>query len=102
MENSGMLSFLLQYLPQFLLLSYIGVSMVLGGLIADKKGDFATRGAALSLFSGLFGLLFMYFASPSKAHEGDKTIWPNRAPEATVLNLIFLGIGFFVYSVVAA
>jgi hypothetical protein len=101
MENSGIQSFLLQYLPQFFLLGYTVVSMVLGGLIADKKGDFATRGAAVSLFSGIFGILFMYFGPPSEAYEGDKTIWPKRAPEATILNLMFLGVSFLVYSVIA-
>jgi hypothetical protein len=85
---------------QYLLICYFLVSMVLGGFIAHKKGDFASRGAAISLFSGLFGVLFMYLAPPSKAYEGDKTIWPNRAPEATILNLILLGIGFLLYRVV--
>ena len=82
---------------QYLLICYFLVSVVLGGFIAHKKGDFASRGAAISLFSGLFGILFMYFAPPSKAREGDKRIWPDKAPEATILNLIFLGIGFLVH-----
>ncbi len=74
---------------QILIICYFLVSMAVGGFVANAKGDFATRGAAVSVFTGLFGPLFMVMGPKSKAKDGDKTFWPDRAPEATLLNIAF-------------
>jgi hypothetical protein len=86
---------------QYFVLAYFLVSMVLGGIVAHIRGDFVTRGVSICLFSGLFGVAFMYLASSSTARQGDKAIWPDKAPEATVLNLIFFGLVFFVYRLIS-
>lgn len=82
---------------QILIVCYFILSMILGGIVANKKNDYATRGAAISLFCGLFGPLFMSMAPASRARKGDKTFWPDRAPEATLLNIAFFVILYFIY-----
>jgi hypothetical protein len=78
------------YLSMYITIGYSIVSAIIGAIVARAKNDFAGRGAVISLFSGIFGLIFMAMSSPSKAREGDKSPWPDRGPEATILNIIVL------------
>jgi len=81
---------------QYLIIAYVFVSMILGGIIAYQKKDFISRGVSISLFSGIFGPLFMIFSPPSRVREGDKSPWPDRAPEATILNIVLFVIVYYV------
>jgi hypothetical protein len=46
--------------------------IIIGGIIAYRKGDFFSRGATICAFTWIFGLLFMVLAPKSKARVGDK------------------------------
>ena len=78
------------YLSMYMTIGFSFVAAVICALVAHSKKDFAGRGAVIGLFSGIFGLIFMASSPPSKAREGDKSPWPSRGPEATILNIIAL------------
>lgn len=77
-------------LIHYLIIGYILLSMVLGAIIANRKGDLATRGAVIGFFSGLFGPIFMYLSHPIKARESDKNVWPENATIGVILNFIIV------------
>ncbi len=54
-----------------LLVLYVPV-IFLGGIVAHRKGDFFSRGAAICAMTWVFGLSFMIKAPNSKARAGDK------------------------------
>jgi len=54
-----------------LLVLYVPV-IFLGGIVAHRKGDFFSRGAAICVITWVFGLSFMIKAPNSKARAGDK------------------------------
>jgi hypothetical protein len=56
------LLFLMLYVPP----------IIIGGIIAYKKGDFFSRGAAICAITWFFGLAFLVIAPKSKARLGDK------------------------------
>ena len=60
----------------FLLAS--GIFAVISGIVAHYKGDFFSRGAAIGGLTGLFGLVFLIFAPPSKAASGGVAGHPVR------------------------
>jgi hypothetical protein len=47
------------------------VCAVISGIIANRKGDFFSRGAAIGALTAVFGLVFLIMAPPSKAAAGD-------------------------------
>lgn len=47
-------------------------SIIAGGLVAHAKGDFFSRGIAMCAITGVFGLIALIIAPPSKARAGDK------------------------------
>ncbi len=53
----------------FLVISLI--LAILSAIVAWRKGDFASRGAAIGALIGPFGLLFLLMAPRSKAAAGD-------------------------------
>jgi len=54
-----------------LLVLYIPI-IIVGGIVAKRKGDFFSRGAAICAITWFFGLIFMIKAPESKARAGDK------------------------------
>lgn len=46
--------------------------IIIGGIVAYKKGDFFSRGAAICAITWFFGLFFIIKAPNSKARAGDK------------------------------
>lgn len=78
------------YVDMYITILYTVVSMVAGAFIARFRKDYASRGAAISMFSGIFGPVFMWLSPNSKVREGDTAVWPDRSPEATVLNIILV------------
>jgi len=62
----------------------------LGGIVAYRKGDFFSRGAAICALTWLFGLLFMFKAPDSKAREGDKEDLFSWYSHGTDGGLVFL------------
>ncbi len=81
-----------EYLGMYITIGYTLLSMALGAALALKKHDFASRGAAVSMFAGLFGPLFMLLEAPSQGREGGEEIWPARGPEAVVLNIVLVAV----------
>lgn len=73
---------------------YTLISMVLGATIAHLKEDYATRGAAISLFGGIFAPVCMLLAPPSKRKRDD--VWPENAPIGVIINILIL---FAIFSV---
>jgi TctA family transporter len=83
-----------------LLFVYFVVSALIGGYIAFKKEDYFTRGFFMTLFTGIWGISILIFASPSKAKENkksDKHYWPRESWIALILMalnlmmIVFLG-----------
>lgn len=54
-----------------LLVGYFAVAIT-GGFVAQNKGDFFTRGLAITAITSIFGLAAMLLAPPSKARFGDE------------------------------
>ena len=50
---------------------YVLVFCLLGGVVAQAKGDYFSRGFCISLMAGVFGPIFFWFAPNSKAKKGD-------------------------------
>jgi hypothetical protein len=76
----------------YITIAYTVIAMVVGGIVAVAKKDYAGRGVAVSMFSGLFGPLFMALDRPSEARQGSEAIWPTRGPEAAVLNIFAVAV----------
>jgi hypothetical protein len=78
------------------LIIYFIVSGLAGGFLAQKKQDYFTRGFFLALFTGMWGLIALVFAAPSRAKDNkpsDKHYWPREAWISIVLlslNLIMV------------
>ena len=49
------------------------IVIFLGGIVAYRKGDLFSRGAAICSITWFFGLITMLIAPESKARAGDKT-----------------------------
>jgi hypothetical protein len=67
--------------------------VIIGGFIAVKKGDYFTRGAAITAFTWIFGLLSLLLAPPSKARQGDKEDlegWHAHGATGGTLFLVFI------------
>jgi hypothetical protein len=80
------------YVQMYIIIGYTVLSMIGGAVVARCKRDFASRGMSICMFSGVFGLLAMILSAPSRAREGEKSVWPDRAPEACVLNIVAVGL----------
>ncbi|MGD8368959.1 MAG: hypothetical protein PVG78_15080 [Desulfobacterales bacterium] len=81
-----------EYLGMYITVGYTLISMLIGGFVAARKKDFATRGVAVSMFAGLFGPLFMALDQTSRAREDAEDIWPARGPEAVILNVLLVSV----------
>ena len=81
-----------EYLSMYITIVYTLAAMIVGGIVAMAKKDYPSRGAAVSMFAGLFGPLFMALDRPSKAREGDSGIWPVRGPEAVIINVVLVAL----------
>jgi hypothetical protein len=81
-----------EYLGMYITIAYTVVSMLIGGIVAARKKDFATRGVAISMFAGLFGPLFMVLDRKSRARENPDNLWPARGPEAVILNVVLVSV----------
>ena len=46
--------------------------IILGGIVAQRKGDYFSRGSAICAITWVFGLFYMLRAPKSKAREGNK------------------------------
>jgi hypothetical protein len=79
-----------EYIGMYITIGYTMASMLLGGIVAARKQDFATRGVAVSMFAGLFGPLFMVLDRSSRARKDSDEIWPARGPEAVILNVVLV------------
>jgi hypothetical protein len=69
------------------------IVLLSGGLIAYRKGDFFSRGVAVTLFTGVFGLIALGASKRSKAKEGhliDYHYWPQYSFEALCGNILFI------------
>ena len=81
-----------EYLGMYITIAYTVIAMIAGGVVAVAKKDYAGRGVAVSMLSGLFGPLFMALDRPSGARQGAEEIWPTRGPEAAILNIVLLSV----------
>lgn len=81
-----------EYLGMYITIGYTVVAMIVGGIVAAGKKDFAGRGVAVSMFAGLFGPLFMSLDRPSRARQGGGEVWPSRGPEAVILNVVLVSV----------
>ena len=69
------------------------VLMLIGGVLARKKGDYASRGVAVTFITGIFGILLMLFSPRSNVRTGtgpDPTLGPPHAHIAVFGQMLFL------------
>ena len=81
-----------------LLVLYIP-TIILGGIVAKRKGDFFSRGAAICAFTWIFGLIFLIKAPKSKARAGDKEDLDNWHMHGAKGGALFL-ICIFLYLII--
>jgi hypothetical protein len=70
-------------------------TIILGGIVAKRKGDFFSRGAAICAITWFFGLIFMIKAPESKAQTGDKEdldTWHSHGAKGGALFLLCIAI----------
>jgi hypothetical protein len=68
-----------------------------GGFVAYRKGDFFSRGVAITAFTNIFGLIFMLKAPPSRARTGDENDIKNWHIHGAIGGLCFIAFnGLFV------
>jgi hypothetical protein len=92
MDNTTkMLLFLVLYVPV----------IFLGGIVAHRKGDFFSRGAAICVITWVFGLFFMIKAPDSKARAGDKEdlfSWHSHGANGGILFFVCI-VSFLLYQI---
>ena len=79
---------------------YIFISCLLAGWLAQKKGDFFSRGFTIGLMAGIFAPIFFAGSPPSHARAGDEhdlRTWHVHGVFATMAHVLAIFIIWLVW-----
>ncbi|MCF8034947.1 MAG: hypothetical protein K9K66_19430 [Desulfarculaceae bacterium] len=83
---------------------YILLCCLLAGWIAQKKGDFYSRGFTIGLMAGIFAPIFLAMAPSSRARAGndeDRRLWHMNGVFATIFHVAAIAILWMVWTAMA-